>query len=333
MKNYLTKILHQQNLSVDETQEIAEQLIAGRIPEAQVGALLMGLAMKGETAEEIIGLVTALRSRMISVPGLTEALDTCGTGGDGAHTINVSTVSAFVCAAAGVKIAKHGNRAASSRCGSFDLLEALGIKVNLNAKQVKQLFLTTGITFLFAPNFHPAFKIIAPIRQSVGIRTIFNLLGPLINPAQVRYQLIGVASPGVAEKLGSALIKLGSKRIIMAHSDDGLDEASPAAATQVFEFTPESPIKKYSIQPAKQYALELIQGGTPEKNAIRTRKILAGNGTPAENEFVSLNAGLALYAAGTGTTPAENQERARQILLSGQGFAILEKVVAVSQTL
>ncbi len=325
--------MQKENLTKAEIVDVMEKLCAGELLGAEAGAFLMGLTVKGETEEEIMALVEYLRSHMIPVSGVTHALDTCGTGGDGAQTINVSTMAAFVCAAAGVPVAKHGNRAVSSRCGSFDLLEKLGVNIHLSAEQAKQCFDKTGLAFLFAQNFQPAFKAIAPIRKSLGIRTVFNYLGPLLNPAGVEYQMIGVSSPVLAQKLGPILIKLGSKKVVFVHSADGLDEVSPAAPTQVFEYIENRDMKRYEIRPTEFYPLELVRGGGVEENTARTLTILSGQGTPAETAFLSLNAGLALYTAGEVSSFFEGKILAEKVIHSGFAKKKLDEVVTVTQSL
>ncbi|MFA4831557.1 MAG: anthranilate phosphoribosyltransferase, partial [Patescibacteria group bacterium] len=231
MKHHLATILKGNDLTQKEAFEVMDCMARGEAGEAETAAFLIALAMKGETIDEVAGMVRAMRGQMISIDVGYDTLDTCGTGGDGAGTINVSTIAAFVCAAAGVKVAKHGNRSVSSKCGSFDVLEKVGVKIDLGPDEVKKCLDQTGIACLFAPNFHPAMKRVAPVRRALGIRTVFNFMGPLLNPVRATHQLIGVSSREMAEKLGSILMKLGSKRVILVNGDDGLDEISIAAPT------------------------------------------------------------------------------------------------------
>lgn len=329
MKEILNKLLQKQNLTADEITKVGGLLTTGQLVPEQAAAFLMGLAMKGETVDEIVGLVKVLRSHMLSVLGLEDALDTCGTGGDGSSTLNASTMSAFVCAAAGLPVAKHGNRAISSRCGSFDLIEGLGININVTPEQAADRFKKIGITFLYAFNFHPAFKYIMPVRKALGIRTIFNFLGPLLNPGRVRYQVIGVSSGAIAEKLGPALVETGSKRVLLIHSENGLDEASIAGPTQVYEYSAEAPVKKYTIEPEQIYPLDGVLGGDPKENISRTKKILAGSGSPAENEFVAMNAGLGLYVIGKVQDFAAGKKLAHKILASGAALKKVSELVTL----
>ncbi len=295
---------------------------------ALLGRLLTALAKKGETAEEIFGVVRYLRSRMRTGPMFAEAIDTCGTGGDNAQTINASTMSAFLCAAAGVKVAKHGNRAATSRCGSFDLLEALGININPTDDQITKCYEETGLTFLFAPSFHPVMKEIAPIRKALGIRTIMNCVGPLLNPAGVRRQVIGVSDVRLSDKLGPALISLGSERAVIVHGLDGLDEVSVADDSIVSVFETGRPLRRLILQvqcipgivPAE------IRGGGPEENARRAESILAGEGSTTETAFVASNAALALFAAGQFTEVGDGIEMTRALLRSGAAHKVLQKI-------
>jgi len=284
--------------------------------------------MKGETIDEVAGMVRAMRGQMISIDVGYDTLDTCGTGGDGAGTINVSTIAAFVCAAAGVKVAKHGNRSVSSKCGSFDVLEKVGVKIDLGPDEVKKCLDQTGIACLFAPNFHPAMKRVAPVRRALGIRTVFNFMGPLLNPVRATHQLIGVSSREMAEKLGSILMKLGSKRVILVNSDDGLDEISIAAPTQVYEFVQGKEKKEYAVEPEKRFSLEEVRGGDIDENARIMKDVLSGKGTEAQNEFAAMNAGMALLAADAVRSFEEGEEKARDILKSGAGRKKLEQLIA-----
>lgn len=332
MQNYLAKIIKGENLSEAEAGEIAQKMLSGELNEIEIAAFLVALATKGESEDEIVGMVRVLREKMIKVEDFADSLDTCGTGGDCSRTINVSTISAFVCAAAGVKVAKHGNRSISSDCGSFDVLEALGAKINLSPEQAKICLEQAGIACLFAPNFHPAFKYVMPVRKALGVRTIFNFLGPLLNPAGATHQLIGVSSHEMAEKLGKILIRLGSKKVILVHSQDGLDEISTAASTNIDEFNQNQAIKSYNINPDKVFALNEVRGGGAKANAEIMRKILAGFGSEAQNEIIILNAGMALYAAEAVSDFEAGKDRAREILKNKSGLKKLEEFIEASNS-
>ena len=328
MQQYLKKLLRHEDLSAVETEQIALALVRGELSPVLASATLTALAMKGETVEEIVALVKVLRTAMIKVEISKDAIDTCGTGGDGSSTLNASTLSAFVAAVAGVPIAKHGNRAISSKCGSFDLLEKFGINFNLNSEQAQDCFNKTDLVFLFASNFHPAFKHIMPIRKELGVRTIFNFLGPLLNPAGVKKQVIGVSSGDLAKKLGEALLALGSEHILIVSSQDGLDEVSVAAPTTVYEFIAGKEIKKFDIEPSQKFSLAEIKGGQPAENFTRSCAILEGRGNSAEREFIALNAGLSLYLGGVADSINIGIERAREILLTD---APLKKVLQIAK--
>lgn len=230
----LNKLINKKNLTAKETGSFLLEVINGSISNEQAAAIITALRMKGETVEEIYGFIKTLRKNMISI-NINDAIDVCGTGGDGSGTFNVSTAVAFVVAGAGIKVAKHGNRAASSSCGSADVLEALGVNINLTPKQAEQVFKKIGMVFLFAPLYHPAMKNVVTIRKELKIRTIFNFLGPFINPSRPARQLIGVPDEKIAEKLTLVSKKLGSKHVVIATSEDGLDEISIGGKTTLFE--------------------------------------------------------------------------------------------------
>lgn len=328
MKGLLKKIMQKQDLSEMEVSQIFEGIINGSVSPILAGGILTALAMKGETEEEILGIVKTMRRHMRVLDFNENLLDTCGTGGDGLNTINVSTISAFVCASAGVRVAKHGNRSVSSKCGSFDVLEKLGVKIDITANKAKECLDKINIACLFAPLYHPAMKQIASVRKELGIRTVFNYIGPLLNPAGATHQLIGVSSPSMAENLGKILMKLGSKRVVLVHSDDGLDEVSIASPTQIYEFMVGRKMQEYKIVPDKIYCLDEVRGGEIEENAEIMKNILNGRGTKAQNEFVEINSALALYVAGKVETIAKGKNISQQILNSGLvGKKLAELVV------
>lgn len=330
IKTQLQKLIQKQDLTEQEASDITEQIIKGELQDAQIAAFLVALAMKGESVDEVVGMVRVLRKHMISLDGIDYALDTCGTGGDNSNTINVSTIIAFICAYDGVPVAKHGNRSISSKCGSFDVLEELGVKIDLSAAQAKKCFEEIGMTCLFAPNFHPAFKNIMPVRQAIGVRTIFNFLGPLLNPARATHQLIGVSSHAMAQKLGEILIRLGSKKVILVHSEDGLDEISIAAPTHVDEFTRDGKNNSYIVRPDKLFKLDEIRGGDVKENAKIMKNILLSHGTKVQNEIIKMNAGMALLAANAVDSFEEGKERADKIIKSGHAFLKLKELIKVS---
>ncbi|MBU1177926.1 anthranilate phosphoribosyltransferase [Patescibacteria group bacterium] len=347
MKKYLNKIIGGHDLTADEAAEVTRLIMTGKVTDAEISDFLVALSEKGEAIEEIVGMVKVMREQMnqvevagrpcLPMPTGRQAagrlLDTCGTGGDGVGTINVSTAAAIVCAAAGAKVAKHGNRAASSQSGSADVLEALGVKVDLGTQQVKKCIEEVGIGFMFAPNFHPAMKYVMPARKALGIRTIFNFLGPLSNPAGAQYQVIGVSQADMAAKLGQALMELGSEKVIIVNSDDGLDEVSVSAPTQVYEFAKGQEVKKYKIEPAKFYNIDEVKGGTAEENAQDIKDIFAGKLTGAKKDIVVANAAMGLLAYEMADSYQKCRVKAEEVIEDGQAAAKLAQWVEVSNKL
>ncbi len=327
MKNYLKKLIKKEDLSPSQMREIMGLILSEQVSPTEIGAFLALLAAKGETAQEVTEVAKILEREMIHVSGLKNALDIVGTGGDGYDTINVSTMSCFVCAYLGVPVAKHGTRALSSKCGSFDLLEALSVPIKAEPKEVESLHKKHGITFLFAPYFHPALKKLHPIRKALGIRTIFNFVGPLLNPGNASYQVVGVSSAVIAKKIGETLMNIGRKRALVIHSRDGLDEVSVSAPTDVYDYAPGRPMRHYVIRPKKFYPKESIHGGTPVENAKRFKAILSGKGTAAENEFVALNSALGLFASGKVANIETGRKKALEALASGLVIGVLEKML------
>lgn len=333
MKKYLNKITSQEDLTADEAAEVTQSIMTGKLTDAEIGKFLVALSAKGETIEEIVGMVKVMREKMSRIEVAGRLLDTCGTGGDKSGTINVSTAAAIVCAAAGATVAKHGNRAASSQSGSADVLEALGVKVDLEPAQVEKCIAEAGIGFMFAPIFHPAMKYVVPVRKTLGIRTIFNFLGPLSNPAGAQYQVIGVSQPEMAAKLGEALMELGSEKVIVVSSDDGLDEVSVSAPTQVYEFVKGQEAKEYKIEPAKIYNLDEVKGGTAEENAQDIEAVFTGKLTGAKKDFIVANAAMGLLAYEMADSYQECKAKASQVIENGQAAAKLAQWVEVSNKL
>lgn len=318
-------------LDFDQSAGVMRRMLAGQAPPAQVAALLALLRMRGEKAEEIAGFASAMRQAAtpVTAPPGEPLVDTCGTGGDGLNTFNVSTVAAFVAAGAGVRVAKHGNRAATSKVGSADVLEALGVKIDLNPQQMMDCLAQTGIAFLFAPILHPAMRHVGPIRKELGFRTIFNLLGPLSNPAGAPYQVIGVPSKDIARRMARALLRLGTERAFVVSGEDGLDEITLCAATTIYEVTPlhslESRVlpEDFGLSLAR---LEDLKGGSAEDNATITRAILSGIQGP-RRDLVLANAAAALVVAGHATDWKHGAERAAESIDSGAARAKLEALV------
>lgn len=305
-----------------------EIVMRGEASPVQAAGLLMGLRAKGETAEEVAGAAEAMRAAMVRLDAgdLDGLVDTCGTGGGQVGTLNISTTAAFVVAGAGVPVAKHGNRSYTSRSGSADVLEALGVDIALPPARAATVLQEAGIAFLFAPTYHPAMRHIGPVRRELGVATIMNLLGPLANPAGVRRQVIGVASEDRAPLVAEALARLGATHALVVHAAIGMDEVSPWGATWAWEVR-DGAVARWDLSPGA-HGLECddlagLQGGEPEENASRVERLLEGEGAAVERCAVVLNAGAALYVAGRGWSLAEAIQRARTALDEGAGARAL----------
>jgi anthranilate phosphoribosyltransferase len=331
-KSYLEKVLNRENLTRTEASEALEDIIRDETSPTEVGGFLVGLRMKGETEEEIFGFVDTMEKQMVKVRLKdNNAIDVCGTGGDCKHTFNVSTTTALVVAAEGVTVAKHGNRSVSSKTGSADVLQELGVKIDLDANKVKQCVDEIGIGFFFAPLFHPAMKNVAPHRKNLGLRTIFNMLGPLLNPAQVKRQLIGAYDSETAKKLAGVLKLRNYKKACTVHSLDGFDEVSPFSKNDIFEVNSEKKtIRNYQFEkPNGKYGLESIMGDDQKKNAEITLAVLSGEKNAAR-EMICLNAGFAFYVAGKTQTVEEGIQLAERALDNGSAKQKLNQWVKIS---
>ncbi|MGH7474871.1 MAG: anthranilate phosphoribosyltransferase [Longimicrobiales bacterium] len=323
-------------LTVEEAERAFGEVMAGRASQVQVAALLAALRARGEAATEIAGGVRALRGAMIPVVSTDLAVtDTCGTGGGLLTTFNISTAAALVAAGAGARIAKHGNRSFTSRCGSADVLEALGVRIELSAEAMAEVLDRTGIVFMFAPLLHPAMRHVAPVRRELGISTIMNLLGPLTNPAGARRQVVGVADPRLLELVAHGLRELGHEHVLVVHGAPGMDELSPVGETDVLELR-HGEVRRLRLEPAafgwSGFALEDLAGGSPEENRKLVVQILAGNGPPGARAAVALNAGAALYVAGVADSIADGILRAEQALDAGSAAAKLDELREVSES-
>ncbi len=312
-----------------------QSIMAGEATAAQIAGFLIALRMKGETVEEITGFARAMRAAAVKVEAKSRPLvDTCGTGGDGSHTFNISTAAAFIAAGAGVKVAKHGNRAASSQCGSADVLEALGVNINLSPEQVARCIDEVGIGFLFARSFHPAMRHAAPVRSELGVRTVFNLLGPLTNPAGATRQVMGVFDAQWVEPIAQVLKNLGAERAFVVHGAGGLDEISTLGATHVADVTPDG-VSCYTIAPEDfgiaRATLDALRGGTKEQNAEMVLECLGTVPSP-RRDIALLNAAAAIVAAGLAKDLKEGLERAQQSADSGAARGKLEALTAFSQS-
>ncbi|MFC2057299.1 anthranilate phosphoribosyltransferase [Chloroflexota bacterium] len=334
IREAIRKLVEGNSLTMEEAALVMEEIMEGEVTPAQFGAFVVALRLKGETIDEIAGLARTMRAKAVRVVVADPVIDVVGTGGDGLNTFNVSTVAAFVVAGAGLRVAKHGNRAASSQCGSADVLEALGVKFDLIAEQVQKCIEEVGIGFMFAPSFHPATKFAVGPRREIGIRTVFNILGPLTNPAFARNYLLGVADGSLVEKMTRVLQSLGCEHALVVHGKDGLDEITIAGETQVCELK-EGSINNYTISPEdfglSTASLDSLKGGTAEENAALLRSILSGNLGP-QRDVVLMNAAAAMVAGDKAKTVRQGMDLAKEALDNGQALAKLEQLIEFSQS-
>jgi anthranilate phosphoribosyltransferase len=320
------------DLATDEASRVLREVMEGRASEAETAGLLVALRTKGETVHEIAGLAATMRSLALRVEAGDDLVDTAGTGG-GRPTFNVSTTAAFVAAGAGCRVAKHGNRSSTSQCGSADVIEALGARIDLEPGEVAACIDSVGFGFMFAPKHHAAMRHVVPVRRALGVRTIFNFLGPLTNPAGARSQVIGVSDPSRLETMAAALGELGTDRALVVSSADGLDEFSVSGATRVVELS-EGELASYEVT-AEQVGLEgatdgAVGAGTPEANARVLRRVLDGDpGT--ERSLALLNAAAAIYVSGRAGSLADGVERARDSIDTGAALATLERYLEFSR--
>lgn len=327
LKDLLAKVSAKENLTYDEAKAAIEEIMSGECSQALISAFLTALAMKGETEDEIAGAADGMRSKAERFELNCHALDVVGTGGDKSNSFNISTTAAFVAAAAGVKIAKHGNRAASSKSGTADCLEALGVKIDCDKEIMRKSLDDNNIIFFFAQKYHSAMRFVGPVRKDIGIRTVFNILGPLTNPGKADRMVLGVFSEEYVEKIAKALVKLGVHDAMVVYGIDGLDEISACGETRVAEVRGND-IKYYTIKP-EDFGYERVSkcelaGGTPQENAEITKSILNGGGTQAQKNAVALNAGACIYVEHDGISLAEGIRKAEEIMKSGKANDILE---------
>lgn len=322
---------------MEQASRVMTEIMDGEATQAQIGAFLTALRMKGETVEEVAGMAKVMRKKAMHVKVKGTLVDTCGTGGDGAGTFNISTVAAFVVAGAGLKVAKHGNRGMSSRCGSADVLEALGARIDLDAAGVARCIEEAGFGFMFAPLFHPAMKHAIGPRREIGIRTVFNILGPLTNPAGAQVQVIGVPDREVGPKVAAALKLLGAERALVVHGLDGLDELSISGPSLVWEVGQErGDVVSYTVAPEdaglSRGDLSRVRGGTAAENAEMARRVLRNEkGTPLD--VVLLNAAAALKVGGKVDDLRSGVELAAETILSGRAYEKLDTFVRLSRSL
>jgi len=331
IKDAIVKLVERQALTETEAEAVMHEIMEGKVTQAQIGAYLTALRMKGETVEEITGSARAMREKATRIRvNDPMVVDTCGTGGDGAATFNVSTTTAFVVAGAGITVAKHGNRAVSSRSGSADVLKCLGVRVDLPPEQVEECVNEIGIGFLFAPLFHGAMKHVMGPRQELGVRTIFNLLGPLTNPAGAAIQILGVYDEGLTETLAKVLMRLGSRHCYVVHGLDGLDEITLTDRTRVSEGKG-GRITNYFVEPQDfgfaRARLKDLAGGDGEENARIIRDILGGREGPRQN-LVLVNSAPALVACGKAATLPDGVKLAQEVIRSGAAMEKLDSLVS-----
>ena len=324
----IAKLTRKEDLTYEEAKGVMEEMMDGTATQAQMGGFLMALGMQGETIEEITAFATVMRDKGVKIKPQREVIDIVGTGGDQVGTFNISTTSAFVVAAGGVPVAKHGNRSVSSKSGAADVLEKLGIQVTLTAEQNEAVLNKTGICFMFAPVYHSSMRYAAPVRKELGVRTVFNILGPLSNPAAATMQLLGVYDKKLAEPMARVLANLGVTRGVAVCGEDGLDEITLTGETDVYEIRL-GEITSYTISP-EQFGLKRcplcdLIGGTPKENAQITMDILTGKETGPKRDVVLMNAGMSLYLGIDGITLAEGIGMAKELIESGKAFAKYEE--------
>ena len=336
IKEAIVKIVDKQDLTYEEAYQVISEIMSGETTPTQNAAFLAALSTKSansETIDEITGCAAAMRDHALKFENDLDLLEIVGTGGDNAHSFNISTTSAFVIATSGILVAKHGNRAASSSSGTADCLEALGANINLEPEKCRELLEKSGFCFFFAQKYHTSMKYVGPIRKELGIRTVFNILGPLTNPANPKYHLLGVYNRSLAEPVAEVLMKLGSKRGMVVYGTDRLDEISLSAPTAVCEYK-DGWMKNYEITP-EQFGFERctkddLLGGTPAENAAITRGILSGEITGHKRNAVLLNAGAAIYIGGKADSMKAGIELAAELIDSGKALAALDAFIAES---
>lgn len=333
IKEAILQVTQHQDLPYEKAEAVMDEIMSGKATPVQMAAYLTALAMKGETIDEITASAAGMRAHCVKLLHEMDVLEIVGTGGDGSNSFNISTTASLVIAAAGVPVAKHGNRAASSRCGAADVLEALGVNIDLEPKRSAELLKTINICFLFAQNYHIAMKYVAPVRKELSIRTVFNILGPLSNPAGANMELMGVYDKDLVEPLAQVMMKLGVRRGMVVYGQDSLDEISMSAPTSICEIK-DGWFQSYEIIP-EQFGYtrcnkEELVGGTPQDNAAITRAILHGEDRGPKRCAVCLNAGAALYITGVTSTMEEGVRLAEQLIDEGKAAKKLEEFIQES---
>ena len=336
IKEAIEALVNGRSLTFGQSTSVMDEIMDGEATPAQVAAFVTALRIKGETVDEIAGLATVMQARATPVRVTSPVVDTCGTGGDGSSSFNISTTAAFIAAGAGLKVAKHGNRAMSSHCGSADVLEALGVRIELNAKAIAQCLETIGIGFMYAPSFHPAMKYAAAPRREIGIRTVFNILGPLTNPARAKFQVIGVPSRELGEKIASVLHRLGTEHSLVVHGADGMDEISISGKSLVWDINQHRVSPPFEVSPEDlgfmKASVTQIRGGTARQNARILRGILSGE-VGVRRNIVIMNAGAALVAGNKASDLKEGICIAENTIDSGKAMAKLDELIKLSQSL
>jgi len=335
IKEAISTLVSGKSLSTEDARTVMQEIMEGTATPAQVAAFITALRIKGETIGEIVGLAEGMRSKATEVKCSGPLVDTCGTGGDNSGSFNISTAAAFVAAGAGLKVAKHGNRAMSSSCGSADVLESLGVKIDLDSEGVAQCLENTGIAFIFAQMFHPAMKYAAGPRREIGIRTVFNILGPLCNPAGVQHQVIGVPDKDLAEKIAYSLQRLGTEHSVVVHGTDGVDEIAIHGKSILWEIKGSNPIEPVTVSPGyfgfQTANIEEMKGGTPEQNAAILRGVLEGK-KDARRNIVVMNTAAVLVAGNIAADYLEGAKRAEDSIDSGRAMEKLQKMIAFTQS-
>lgn len=330
IKEAIKKIVAGSDLSFDEAAQVMEEMMTGTATQAQMASFLTALRIKGETIDEITACAQVMRDKALHIKPKTDVLDIVGTGGDGTGTFNISTTAAFIIAAAGIPVAKHGNRSMSSKSGAADCLEKLGVNISITPEKSEEILAKTGICFMFAQNYHASMRFVGPVRKEIGIRNIFNVLGPLTNPAGAELQVTGVYSEALVEPIAKVCSNLGVKRGFIFYGSDGMDEATVTGTTKVCEINNGS-FKTFDISPEQfelgKYGMEEITGGAGAENAEITKQILSGTLKGAKRDIVVLNAALGIYAGGKAASIEDGVKTAQNIIDSGKAYEKMEEFV------
>ena len=333
MKIILEKLLNSISLNQEESRDVMFKIMSGEYDDVQIAGFLIALRAKGEKSEEIAGFAQAMRDKMTHIESVDDAIDMCGTGGDASGTFNISTAASFVVAGAGVPVAKHGNRSMTSKSGSADVLTALGVDITLPPEKVSKCIQDIGIGFMFAPSLHPAMKYAMGARKALGTRTVFNILGPLCNPAGVERQLMGIFEGSLTDKVAKVLQKLGSKHAMVVHGYEGLDEISTTSSTKISHLKEDNSIESTAISPSdfgfEKASLKDLKGGEPEENAVIIKNILDNSDKGKKADIVILNAGAGIFVGGKSKNLEDGVQLARESNESGAAFEKLNQLAAV----